>query len=156
MTLGVLDEGEIDAAIAVPVQVQGRLRPSSSQRCLLSRVGAIRAEVAEPRFLGPVIADRRREVALAAKALLDVAEIFVSSASGGTASVTTRRQWSGANAAAPYAVSAPQSLPIRTARSSPPRASCSPTASATSAPSWKQPSAGMPVGAYPRMNGATA
>src|ERR1700722_826195 len=76
MTLGVLDEGEINAAIAVPVQVQGRLRPSSSQRRLLSRVRAIRAEVAEPRFLRPVIADRRREVALAAKALLDVAEIL--------------------------------------------------------------------------------
>src|ERR1039457_2377449 len=74
--LGVLDEGQTDTAVTVSVQVQGGLRPSASQRRLLSRVRGIRAGAAEPRLPGPVVADRRREVALTAQALLDVAEIF--------------------------------------------------------------------------------
>ena len=82
MTLSVLDEGEINAAIAVPVQVQGRLRPSSFQRRLLRPVRALRAEVAEPRFLGPVIADRRCEVALAAEALVDIGRSSPASSPG--------------------------------------------------------------------------
>ncbi len=76
VTPGVLHEGQIDAAVTVPVQVQSRLRPGASQRLLFSRIRAIRGEVAEPWLIGPVIADRRREVALAAQALLDVPEIF--------------------------------------------------------------------------------
>src|ERR1700733_12274266 len=76
VTLGVLDEGETDAAVTAAVQVQGRLRARARQRRLLLRVRALRAGVREPRFPGPVVTDRRREVALAAKALLDVAEIF--------------------------------------------------------------------------------
>jgi hypothetical protein len=68
VTLGVLHEGDIDAAVAVPMQVQGRLRPDAGQRRLLSRVRAIRAEVVERRLTGSVVADRRREVAVVAKA----------------------------------------------------------------------------------------
>ena len=47
VTLGVLDEREIDAAIAIPVQIQGRLRSGVSQRRLLGRVCAIRDGLAE-------------------------------------------------------------------------------------------------------------
>ena len=81
VTPGVLHEGQIDAAVTVPVQVQSRLRPGASQRLLFSRIRAIRGKVAEPWLIGPVIADRRREVALAAKALLDVPEIYATGCS---------------------------------------------------------------------------
>ena len=76
VTPGVLHEGRVDAAVTVPVQVQSRLRPGASQRLLFSRIRATRGEVAEPWLIGPVIANRRREVAVAAQALLDVPEIF--------------------------------------------------------------------------------
>src|ERR1039457_7611552 len=71
--LGVLDEGQTDTAVAVPVQVQGGLRPSASQRRLFSRVRAIRAEVVERRLPRPVVAARRRAAALTAPGLLYVA-----------------------------------------------------------------------------------
>lgn len=63
VTLSVLDEREIDAPVAVPVQVQGRLRPGASQGHLLSRVRAIHAEVVEPRLLGSVVARGRPDLA---------------------------------------------------------------------------------------------
>ena len=71
---------------------------------------------------------------------------------------TSRAAASGPGAVRPatYVASAPQSLPISTARSSPPSASCRALASPASAPRPYAPSGATLVGAYPRMNGATA
>ena len=45
VALGILDESEINASVAVPVQIQGWLRTSGGQRRLFGRIRAIRAEV---------------------------------------------------------------------------------------------------------------
>ena len=66
---------------------------------------------------------------------------------GGTAAVTNFDQRSGSYAAAPVAMSAPQSWPISTADPSPSSASCSATASATAAPFWYRPCGSRSVGA---------
>jgi hypothetical protein len=73
VTLGVGDERDVDAAVAVPVEVQRRLRRGAEQRCVLGVVGVVGLVLIEPGLVGSVVVDRRREMPRRAQALLCVA-----------------------------------------------------------------------------------
>jgi hypothetical protein len=76
VTLGVGDERDVDAAVAIPVEVQRRLRRGAVQRCVLGVVGVVGLVLVEPGLVGSVVADRRRGMPRRAQALLGVAQVL--------------------------------------------------------------------------------